>query len=388
MSKPMNKYHKCISELGRSMPGWVKVGALALSIGGGMGAVHVPGGGKVWAGNWQITMRKACDANKPSSIEVCNVESGEVDTYKVNMQEKFKVCSSNWFSSDIFNEVRYSSESISFKIDDFRFLLRINGRLEVAGGTPKDGLRIDGFKSVLVQYGTSLRARVFNVCNCDEFVNDGEVVSADILAANHCGKFFSGRLKTKLLSFSYTVASLHDVESTAIVQYEDTATLELASKCSSIKRSGQFKKFSLSGIDHHSLQGVFEGNDWVSHNRGKFGMSIPFAEVKGLEKEVFDEVQFCKFPEQGEYYCVAFFYLGDSYCGNGKNIIFLAENKQGETLSKAVVYLPGGRNVISPSCILNLGKQEDLYVKFQLGSTIKDSCVFYNTPVVYCFLIK
>lgn len=46
----MNKYHKCISELGRSMPGWVKVGALALSIGGGMGAVHVPGGGKVWAG--------------------------------------------------------------------------------------------------------------------------------------------------------------------------------------------------------------------------------------------------------------------------------------------------------------------------------------------------
>ena len=388
MSKSMNKYHKCIQELGK-LPGWVKVGAVAIGVGIGTGAVHVPGGGvsKIWAGSWQIRMKSAIDANKPSSIEMYNLESGEISTYKVDMQEKIKVCS-NWFSSDIFNEVRYSSESISFKIDDFRFLLRINGRLEVAGGTPKDELRIDGFKSVLVQYGTSLRARVFNVCNCDEFVNNGKMVSADILAANHCGKFFSGRLETKLLSFSYTVASLHDVESTAIVQYEDTATLELESECSSIRRSGQFKKFSLSGIDHHSLQGVFEGNYWVSYNRGKFGMSIPFAEVKGLEKEVFDEVQFCKFPEQGSYYCVAFFYLGDSACGNGKNIIFLAENKQGETLSKAVVYLPGGRNVISPSCILNLGKQEDLYVKFQLGSTIKDSCVFYNTPVVYCFLIK
>ena len=32
-----------MSELGRSMPGWVKVGALALGV--GIGGVHVPGGG-------------------------------------------------------------------------------------------------------------------------------------------------------------------------------------------------------------------------------------------------------------------------------------------------------------------------------------------------------
>ena len=47
MSKSMNKYHKCISELGKSMPGWVKVGALALAVGVGGGAVHVPGGEKM-----------------------------------------------------------------------------------------------------------------------------------------------------------------------------------------------------------------------------------------------------------------------------------------------------------------------------------------------------
>ena len=36
MSKSMNKYHKCIQELGK-LPGWVKVGAVALgvSVGGG-----------------------------------------------------------------------------------------------------------------------------------------------------------------------------------------------------------------------------------------------------------------------------------------------------------------------------------------------------------------
>ena len=44
MSKSMNKYHKCIQELGRTLPGWVKVGALALGVGVGMGVVPVPGG--------------------------------------------------------------------------------------------------------------------------------------------------------------------------------------------------------------------------------------------------------------------------------------------------------------------------------------------------------
>lgn len=41
-----------MSELGRSMSGWVKVGTLALGVGVGMGGVPVPGGGvsKAWAG--------------------------------------------------------------------------------------------------------------------------------------------------------------------------------------------------------------------------------------------------------------------------------------------------------------------------------------------------
>ena len=45
----MNKYHKCIQELGRSMSGWIKVGALAVGVGIGDWS---PGGGmsKVWAG--------------------------------------------------------------------------------------------------------------------------------------------------------------------------------------------------------------------------------------------------------------------------------------------------------------------------------------------------
>ena len=51
MSKSMNKYHKCIQELGRSMSGWVEVGALAVGVGVGVGAVPVPGGGGMaWAG--------------------------------------------------------------------------------------------------------------------------------------------------------------------------------------------------------------------------------------------------------------------------------------------------------------------------------------------------
>ena len=47
----MNKYHKCIRELGRTLPGWVKVGALAVGVGVGTGGWS-PGGGmsKIWGG--------------------------------------------------------------------------------------------------------------------------------------------------------------------------------------------------------------------------------------------------------------------------------------------------------------------------------------------------
>ena len=37
MSESMNKYHKCIQELGSSLPGWVKVGALAMGVDVGVG---------------------------------------------------------------------------------------------------------------------------------------------------------------------------------------------------------------------------------------------------------------------------------------------------------------------------------------------------------------
>ena len=59
MSKSMNKYHKCIQELGK-LPGWVKVGALAVGVGVGGWS---PGGGmskgveKVWAGKCKVQIK-------------------------------------------------------------------------------------------------------------------------------------------------------------------------------------------------------------------------------------------------------------------------------------------------------------------------------------------
>ena len=53
----MNKYHKCMSELGRSMPGWVKVGAIAMGVGVGG---RSPGGGvsKIWAGKYKVSIKR------------------------------------------------------------------------------------------------------------------------------------------------------------------------------------------------------------------------------------------------------------------------------------------------------------------------------------------
>lgn len=50
----MNKYHKRKSELGRTLPGWVKVGALAVGVGVGVGGWSPGGGvGKVCAGKYK-----------------------------------------------------------------------------------------------------------------------------------------------------------------------------------------------------------------------------------------------------------------------------------------------------------------------------------------------
>ena len=38
----MNQYHKCIQELGKTLPGWIKIGAVALSMGVGTEGIPVP----------------------------------------------------------------------------------------------------------------------------------------------------------------------------------------------------------------------------------------------------------------------------------------------------------------------------------------------------------
>ena len=46
-----------MSELGRSMPGWVKVGAIAMGVGVGG---RSPGGGvsKIWAGKYKVSIKR------------------------------------------------------------------------------------------------------------------------------------------------------------------------------------------------------------------------------------------------------------------------------------------------------------------------------------------
>ena len=48
----MNKYHKRISELGRFLPGWVKIGAVAIGVGMGGWSPGI-GTSKAWADGWR-----------------------------------------------------------------------------------------------------------------------------------------------------------------------------------------------------------------------------------------------------------------------------------------------------------------------------------------------
>ena len=72
MSKSMNKYHKCIQELGKLMPGWVKAGVLAVGVGVGVGGWS-PGGGieKAWGGGGTYAIK----------VEKSMFPSGTVGTF-------------------------------------------------------------------------------------------------------------------------------------------------------------------------------------------------------------------------------------------------------------------------------------------------------------------
>ena len=119
MSKSMNKYHKYRSELGSSLSGWVKVGALAVGVGVGvgMGGVPVPGGGvsKAWgtSGAYAINVEKGVfpSGTVRTSVVVKDVMKGLCESFAHStegMSVVFRGGFFIWFVREVFFSCLFS----------------------------------------------------------------------------------------------------------------------------------------------------------------------------------------------------------------------------------------------------------------------------------------
>jgi len=134
MSKSMNKYHKCMSELGRSMSGWVKVGALAVGVGVGGWS---PGGGvsKAWAGNYRLEVQAKQGI---CSFFAEDLGTGEKGKFSLEGQ-KVAECDD---STVAFLGLHSGTEGVSFRLGSFIVYFRAFQDVVIYGGSLSDSISV------------------------------------------------------------------------------------------------------------------------------------------------------------------------------------------------------------------------------------------------------
>ena len=180
MSKSMNKYHKCMSELGSSLPGWVKVGAVALGIGVGMGGWSPGGGGKMWAGSAsEIVIRKKSHQGLVFQCRVLDTgESGMVTLYKDRKPEVVQ-------DSSVVESVSHSSSNSLFRFGALTVIYE-NGELLLYQSSD-DSLRIDSTEEITLPVARRFRAKMLVIANAPR-VRIGSAVCCSVAAFPMCGE--------------------------------------------------------------------------------------------------------------------------------------------------------------------------------------------------------
>ena len=194
MSKSMNKYHK---RSGSGMlPGWVKVGAIAVGV--GVGGWSPGGGSKAWAGKqYMVVVEKSSSGEL--SLVLRDADSGGVDEMKIRRDCNGKLkgfCPPSSRKIARFHEV--CQDSVSFNIGSFSFVEQCGGVLAITGGSSEDSISVFGYPVKLI----GVEADVLQLESCD-WVKACRV-NANVFVLTNCADvgLYKGRAELTILNNS------------------------------------------------------------------------------------------------------------------------------------------------------------------------------------------
>ena len=375
-----------MSELGK-LPGWVKVGALGVSVGGGMGGVHVPGGGvsKIWAGNWHITVSK--DGANGKKIEVRDAEKNVLDEVRyaivkdeINGSYRMEVIQSS-FMTVINSFVTDNTGRVFFDVGTFHFASGKGDRLEISGGSKDDSLYVCN-TDVLVRDG--LKASIFCVERCNFFENLSEI-SADVVVLGRCTKFRNYILSSDVLCLFEACVENRGKITTRILNYKDTGKIvNVGDGILSLRKNTKFSL--LSRLDWSSSSGTIQRGitgipnaGWLTYDEKG---SVPFFNAKG---DVFMEedgnVPFVHFRNTEDWYFFAFLPIT-----NGKDLcvasypLLQVRNGKDSLLYETIGYTPKLTSYVNTIFVgkISLKEKDDLKCRFAFTR----ACGSYGGSVV------
>ena len=398
MSKSMNKYHKCIQELGK-LPGWVKVGALAVGVGVGVGAVPVPGGGmsKVWAGKYRVSVRKS-DASV--AVHAIDMETGQADelSFTPSNGANGMFCSFVVPKGDVVGKYKHAKDRFLFSIGGFEFVLTPRCALYISGGISEDSLAVEG-GVVFVESLHEVVAAVLALSGCEKVENYGRIV-ADIFSIDNCKSFVNGHLFSGLLVvIDVQIRSVlikadeivkPDGDVSALDSYQENQPCELS-------REGSGKRLVLKGFTDE-FGGCFRKHGYLEDYWSPYGdVSLPFygSEQVKVQKMVISgkEEHYYQLPKAGVYRCVLFLSVID-WCGKSheQDVLLAIKSSKQKVLAKYRKYFCKSYNGKKPlpfPCSVQLN-DGDLSVTFFVKARCKEggTSLIKTDSVAYFQLVE
>lgn len=392
MSKSMNKYHKCIQELGRSMSGWVEVGALAVGVGVGVGAVPVPGGGGMaWAGKYQVVLSQR---DGGVCLECRDVETEKIDYVKFDtIGSSMGKCALP--ASDVVGKFVRKENKLRFSIGNFELIVTSSGKICVFDGSTDDSLCIEGANVSVGKEDEqkSLTADILSFANCGKIENYGKVY-AKIFSVSNCRKLYNRFLSADLFVFCKTPVSSKEIRAGNVLKFpEDSKAIVEPLSCyqgeCEVINEHKGERYKLDGFVE-DLSGFFRHDDtfledyWSPYSSGL----LPLGAKEGVQLETGeDESHYYVFPKPGRYLCVFFFNMCDG-CGarHEKDVFVDVKDCSDMLVAKCMAHVGAGdAKLVQFLCHLEL--KDNARLRFFLRECNEKKCpsMVKKDPVAYFY---
>ena len=364
-----------MSELGSSLSGWFKVGAVAMGIGVGMGGVPeggmCTGVGKVRAGKYGLYVTTD---GKRTIVSATDVVTGKRSNLSFAGSGE-KVCGLLAPSYCVFDSYGQKKDRIVFSLGSFNFVCFPGGSLHASGGTLEDSLYLGGGRVIIDDTIAPIKADVLVFYNCCA-VENYSAIHSRIFSISNCPNFCNRRLVTDLFVFSNVHVRSNSLEAKEILKPEkDVSEIDpFGDNPVVTKKENKVKRLTLEKLSR-ALGGGFRAGGWLEEFWSVRAKNLlPFSPGDGLsvKQSIDKDEHFYEFPQKGCYYCVFFIVICDG-CGqpHGRDVFIEAKDGNGRSLAKSVRYVKEKQL----SHFLFVIKLEDnLSVNFHL----------YNSPEVKC----